>query len=563
MGSIHVVRAAVLTLLLVLAPAAARACSPVAGYVRPSNFELVQIADAIVVATPIGESGKDFEGKVRFRVDQVLKGQAGGQVEVSRFRLGRTLPSDPNTIAFSHPEGHAGPCNRMTLSKKASYILFLGKTDDGYGQLGFPFSRVSEDYAGEDALWIRTIRTYLRIQNSSAPMARLAELDALRATIEANPARTRDDVALAQDIAGHLGSISPWKPTEFLMEAYADHAAGRPPRYAPRSAAFDEEQSEVQAMSGAMMDLLGVEPPAARPDPVKDRLITALIEGDHPDAMPLFAPFARSDAPPAELALAIRFLAKNGRLGEAYRLIETRAAPLMATAPREDAFTLAWAMSEALQDPAYGQGRPRWREDAEVAARWPKLAFELTLLSQRRFGEGLPFKESLKSLLTSDFRANPDLTLALSGEDSSITDWADRELARPENFAASGGDAPLLLPLRIRLRWEGVGSDDISPLLAVFCQGSPQRRLIFDAWGEQGGWLSGRALLRLAASPTMEAGDRQALATAIPAWDKRYEAEMGNSFLSASPAMQKLSRGLPITAKDIAPLKPIRCPSGA
>jgi hypothetical protein len=557
------IRTVVLALVLMLAPVAAQACSPVPGYIRPSNFELVQIADAIVVARPISERGGAIESRVRFRVEQVLKGQAAPEIEVPWFRLGRAFPSDPGVLAFSHPEGHAGSCNRTTLSTKASYILFLAKTADGYAQLGFPFSRVSEDYAGEGALWTRTIRTYLKIQSAAAPMAQLAELDALRAAIAAQPSRTRDEAALAQDIADHLGSISPWKPTEFLMEAYAGHAAGRPPRYPPRRAAFDEEQSEAQAMTGAMMSLLGVEPPAPRPDPFKDRLIAVLLAGDHPGAMPLFEPFARPEASPADLALAVRFFAKNGRLREAYQLIETRVAPLMTTASREDFFTLAWAVSEALQDPLDGEGRPRWRDDAYSAARWPRLALELTKLSQRRFDEDLRFEESLKSLLTGDYRADPALTLTLSGRDQAISDWADQELAKRENLAASAGqgpEAPLLLPLRIRLRWEGVGGDDIAPLAAVFCQGPVQRRMLFEAWGEFGGWMSDKALLRLAASPAMEAGDRQALAAALPAWDKRYAAQMGESRVTGDPTMQKLAQGLPITARDIKPRKPVSCP---
>ena len=84
--------------------------------------------------------------------------------------------------------------------------------------------------------------------------------------------------------------------------------------------------------------------------------------------------------------------------------------------------------------------------------------------------------------------------------------------------------------------------------------------MLFEAWGEFGGWMSDKALLRLAASPAMEAGDRQALAAALPAWDKRYAAQMGESRVTGDPTMQKLAQGLPITARDIKPRKPVSCP---
>lgn len=56
---------AINVLFLLFAPAAI-ACSPVFGYVRPSNFELVQLADVIVEATA-QDTGRGGQG-VSFRV---------------------------------------------------------------------------------------------------------------------------------------------------------------------------------------------------------------------------------------------------------------------------------------------------------------------------------------------------------------------------------------------------------------------------------------------------------------------------------------------------------------
>lgn len=567
-----VVAAAILAL---AAPTAALGCSPVPGYVRPSNFELIQIADAIVVATPLSEIPSErlsqLDSKVRFRVDQVLKGEAPAEIEVGAMVLGRTRPSDPNDIVYSHPEGHAGPCNRMTVGKSASYVLFLDRRGQAYAPLGYPFSRVSEDYAGEDALWTRTIRTYLRLQAEQAPMEELASLEAMRAAILADPKRSRADAALAADIDQHLGSVSRWKPTEYLLAAYADAKAGRAPRYRPRDAAFDDERSGADAFADMLMaDLVGDRASAVAPprrSALETRILASLIEGDHPAAMPLFESFAQPSSPPADLAMAIRFMAKNGRYREAYELIEARAVPLMATAARDDFFILSSAIGDAQEDPFYGEGQPRWRGDPDITVRWPKLAVKLTSLSEERFGEDPGYTETMMTLLGKDLRATPELTLALSGHSNDITNWAAAELKKPENLTASQGEAggtagdPLLLPLQIELRWHGVGGDDeIDGLKSAFCLGPNQRRMIFDQWGRIGGDESVHALLRLAPSPSADLEDRRVLMTAIPAWDRRYTASRGESWLAKDAAMRKLVNGEPITGADIAPLKPVRCP---
>lgn len=575
MPALGFVRAAALAVIALLAPAAANACSTVPGYVRPSNFELVQGAEAIVIATPVRDriAGDDavFGESVTFKIQESLKGDLSGEVEVARLQIGPTQPSDPDNIAWSHPEGHAGPCNRVTVSKDATYILFLDRFRGQYHPGGGPFSRVVEDYAGEDALWTRTVRTYLALQRTDPPMAQIEKLAAMRAEILAKPAPTPHEKALADDIQAHLGSISRWKPTEFLLAAYADHKAGRPPRYGARDKAFDEEQSDAQAMTEALMGILtgeeSVESAVPR-DAYQDAIFNALLEGDHPGAMPLFEGFARPDAPPEELAMAIRFFARNGRYPEAYGLVK-RGAAQMETAPEEDFYRLGWAISEAQEDPFYGEGEPRWRSHPAVAADWPRLALRLATLAERRFDGRLSFAETLKGLETGDYRADPALTLARSGDDNDIIDWAVEELTNPDNLRAGAGEVagtaedPLLLPLQIILRWHGPADEEVEfPAIArVFCLGPAQRQSVFRQWGELGGWQSQLAIMRLAASNVMESPDRAMLAQAIPDWDRRYRDEMESSYVAEDPAMQKLARGEPVTAKDIEPLQPARCPA--
>ncbi|AAK22785.1 hypothetical protein EIB18_04300 [Caulobacter vibrioides] len=554
-------------------PVAALGCSPVQGYVRPSNFELVQIADAIVVAEAIGvrnASDEDFfKRKVVFRVAQPLKGEAGNEIEVSSLSVGKTQPSDPDEILEPHPEAYRGACNRITVAKGGTYVLFLRKVEDSYASLGYPFSRINEDYAGEASPWMLTIRTYLRLQNSEQPMAQLATLERMQAELLAKTTPTRGEQAQAMDIAMHLGAPSPWKPTAYLLAAYDDVKAGRPPRYKPRPSTYDAERSEAAAFTDLIMENAGLDsgkpPPPPRRDPRLDALLEMMIDGEHPGAMPLFDALAASDAPGGDLAMAIRFYAKNGRYRDAYGLIETRAAPLIATLPEGEAWTLLDAIREAQQDGEY-DGRPRrWRSQPDLAARWPRLAVALSRTTQDRFGRDADFYDSLMSLLGSDYRSNPELTLMLSGRSNDIIAWAERELVAPANLTASsvGPDDPLRLPMRVILRWMGLGDGDkdVAVLTPMFCRGSAQRQMMFQDIGTLGSTDGAHALLRFAASSVMTDSDRQALAPAISAWDKRYANESNESWMQTDPAMRKAANGQPITAKDIMPLKPVSCAS--
>src|SRR5688572_30804346 len=92
--------------LAVAAPAAA--CSVVSDYVRPSNFELVQIADAIVVATAVEQTGTKDEPGVLFRIDSSIKG-AGPASFISgagAAAIGQVGPSSSADLSRAHPEAY-------------------------------------------------------------------------------------------------------------------------------------------------------------------------------------------------------------------------------------------------------------------------------------------------------------------------------------------------------------------------------------------------------------------------------------------------------------------------
>src|SRR4051812_12191940 len=78
--------------------APASACSMNLDYVRPSNFELVQMSDAIVVATALEERPGDNRSTVTFEIGEKLKGEAPPEVEI----VGRI---EPEPVAFSAGSG--------------------------------------------------------------------------------------------------------------------------------------------------------------------------------------------------------------------------------------------------------------------------------------------------------------------------------------------------------------------------------------------------------------------------------------------------------------------------
>lgn len=548
---------------------AAKACSPAYGYVRPSNFELAQIADAIVVATPLsalpsGEDDHRSQRFVRLRVTESLKGDLAGEIEVGGLELGSTQRSDPEDIFFSHPEGHMGPCNRMTLAEGGSYLLFLGSQDGRLGVLRFPFSRINEDYAGPDSAWSRAVRTYLDIQREPDGMVELARLEALKAQLEAKPGRTRYDAMLAADIGGHLGSVSPWKPTGYLLAAYDDLKAGRPPRHAPRNPAYDQEQSEAAMVSEMLLGKRREEPRKPVRDPRETAILEALIEPGHADAAAVFEPFLRDDAPAGDLKLGLRFLAENGQFRRAYDLIEARVPARLANAASSDeARTLLWTTGNVLEDP-YGGEPPRWRTDPSVQARWPRLSVALARQAQERFGIEVGFADGPKAFLGGDYRADPELTLMISGNDNAITDWARAQLVAPGAAQAPADAAhdPLKLPLDITLRWIGVGAaDEEVGMNRMFCAGPARRAMLIDTWALRSSWFGADLAKRMAASPQLDEAERARLASAVRAWRARLARSDERDLIERDKVMARLARGKRPTAQDLGSLRPLTCPS--
>lgn len=496
------------------AATSATACSVLSDYVRPTNFELVQLADAIVVARAVGANGDADDYAVRFEVRQVLKGE-NPQTFSGDGALGAVGPSDPNSLREAHPEAYMGPCTRATFRRGGDYVIFMERDRSGtLRPAGYPFARVNEDYGGENSLWVKTIRRYLDIQSEPDPMVELAMLRTVRDGLGQTPA----DRALAADITDHLASRSPYKPTAYLVETLAALRRGEAVDGGVRSPEADREQSDAQALTDLIFD--DAPGPFGR-DAQIEFILRALVTGDHPDAAPVFEDLlANPSRTPADLGLAIRFFAKNGDYRRAFGLIEKDATRILAALPPDERSALLGDVLSAQRGESYDEGQERWRTDPYVAATWPELALSL-YWSQTKPDDGfsgMAFGGALEAIPVSDYRARPMVTLARPFDDEALA-WAYAALRTPPISPEDAGVNPDLLPLALLVR--SYGEDRNAALDAAFCTGAERRLALIAMLGDWGRRLDETYLARIAAAPGLSVRDKTALIDAVAALHAR------------------------------------------
>jgi hypothetical protein len=522
--------------LSLLAARPVSACSIFGHYVIPTNFELVQMADAIVIATAIDDAvdanDKDPQTRdVRFRVDKALKGSPPRVFKYSWSRLGQTRPSDPRILDASHPEAHAGMCNRTTFSQRGRYVLFLKQSDEGkWERLSYAFARDSEDYSGDDSLWVTTIKSYLDIQNRLGPMEQFDGLERLMATKMAEKPSLRRD-AVIDDIRNHLRSRSPYKPTRYLVDTYEQLERGEPLRYPLRPPSADAEQSFAQAMTDAIVG--GGAPDSLSVEAQKSFVLRSLIEGDHPDAAPLFERLlAAPDVSAERLGAVIRYFGSQGQLKRALDVAETRVLPKVIEFDPADAEALYSDLVLAMRGDGYDE-KEEWRSDPEVAARWPRVSFLFARYLGGAMSPGFASNEYAEELIGNDYRRSPELTLqAANAYRSRVEEWAIAELtalvpaATPPAKGASGredgetAEDPARLPIRVLVR--GLGKERDAAVLKVFCQGGARRMMLIDALGEAAGSTYNPHIVeRMLSTPGLTEDERKALLDALIELDGR------------------------------------------
>jgi hypothetical protein len=178
---------------LPLAATPAAACSVARSYRPPSNLELTERADMILLGTAeraVPGARAHGIGEVIVRPVALLKGES----LPAEVRLSGHLFDDPRVVVpISDPRDLLNPnrgaltggCRRYIFRPGMLLLLFLQR--DGEGRLhlaSYPFARSAEDVPSPDALWVRAVRLYVEIAalpEAERRAALVARRDALRA----------------------------------------------------------------------------------------------------------------------------------------------------------------------------------------------------------------------------------------------------------------------------------------------------------------------------------------------------------------------------------------------
>jgi hypothetical protein len=377
---------------------------------------------------------------------------------------------------------------------------------------------------------MRTVRRYLRLQAAAPPMEQLALLEQFAGSGRESAGEPLSPAEI-RDIRDHLSSLSPYKPTAYLLAAYAALEQGRLPAHGVRSRAADREQSDADAIAGLLLGEPAREEDSKSLAAMRRQVLTALASGRHPEAMPVFERLA-AEIPedPDRIGLALRFLAGNGAYGRAFQWVETR---LMKRLPELDPAAARRLVGHVAEmQSTGGEGQEPWRGDPRAAAVWPELALALYWHQVRAFGadSAFSFGSALRTLPHDDYRARPLLTLALAKSyEPGIVEWAVGELADeakrtawedlPEATRKARTD-PAALPLQVLLfawhhQYQRVPEQ-------VFCQSRARGLLLIRTLGEVGDGLYADLIQRIAAS-ALSAEERSALPAAIEQWGGRND----------------------------------------
>ncbi len=197
-------------------PAPAIACSVADDYRVPTNLELADEAELILLAEVAG--GSDMEGSVRdwgltLRPIAALKGELpqedfllpGAAIAPEQF----LVLSNPYEFRQAHPLSYIGGCIRTMFPRGTTALFFLKQRDGEWSSAGGPFSRWAEDVPGEGAPWAVLTRLYVQ----AAGLAGEARKELLEAERDRLKARAEDPVAqlMAADIERQLaGPNEPW-----------------------------------------------------------------------------------------------------------------------------------------------------------------------------------------------------------------------------------------------------------------------------------------------------------------------------------------------------------------
>lgn len=506
------------------------ACSVTRDYVRPTNYELIKLTDAIVVVTVTGEVKymKDGEegGKTSFTVDKVLKGKGIPDSLNLHLILGDMRPSDPNDLLGVHPQAMAGGCNRYMVSLDKQYVVFLKQHESEGLQayLWYPFTRAVEDYHGDQSIWMKAITYYLSVQNDHTPMDQLDVLKAKYNNIIDNPQSEYHDRLLALDIAGHLMSRSPYKPTEYLIQTYQALDKGEKVPFGVRSPKADIEDSDAQRFA----DLL-FRPREERPFDVsaqKEFILWSLANGEHPKAKNFMLELLNEDhVSGAVIGSVAKYLARHDDYIMAAETIRQHGLMVVATeSPKDVNEFLRGAIRIHDNDKHYMN--PEWKSVPTVRAWWPKFSFAMTQIYNARFGRGSrDFSRAiLEDLRPSDYRKEPEFSIALvRGYDDHVVEWAKTEISRLLSEKIETYKRDYALPIGILL--EDYRSDDSRPVEKLFCGSRDTRLLLLKYIGSHQDIYTEELIARMALHPEYDKEEREYLLKSLTMFAGNNRAE--------------------------------------
>jgi len=176
---------------LLAAPLPALACSPASGYRVPTNFELVERAELILLGTVTdGDFEPDSTPEQMIAVEPVeaLKGPMPNRPIALPAMIATDadiLLSNPYELRDAHPQSLAGACIRYVFPRGSRVLFFLDRQDGAWHAAGGPFSRWAEDVLTDDAPWLQAVRFYIDVarlpeeDHAAALAARRSELGAL------------------------------------------------------------------------------------------------------------------------------------------------------------------------------------------------------------------------------------------------------------------------------------------------------------------------------------------------------------------------------------------------
>lgn len=196
--------------LAVAAAGGASACSVASDYRVPTNIELVEQSELIVLGSIEGAEGDQtggnpYDARLLLKPVRAIKGELPqAQLKLLGFLGFRGRPGAiiPTPLNSPHPSAMWGACIRQAYVKDGLVVAMFRSTPEGFVQIKAPFARAVEDVEGPDALWVRTAMLYSRLLEAPPGTERRAALEAERRRLEGEPGE--DAQAIAADIAHHL-----------------------------------------------------------------------------------------------------------------------------------------------------------------------------------------------------------------------------------------------------------------------------------------------------------------------------------------------------------------------